>query len=397
MTLSSATRAVPGDTAPDGVRLAAVATTDPLDRRTFSGYSAALFAHLAARGVTVVPVTSRQIRAHDLLGGALHWRGILHGQVRGRRAPLIDPDWYWSTPVVERLSARVEDRITADGGITHVVQIGTHVCIDHDDVAISCVTDCTVTQAIEAGEFAISHATPAGVRRAIDWQRQVFASCDTIFTTSDWAAASVVDDFGQSRDRVVTIGAGATNVGTPDPGRQLTGPPTVLFVGYDWNLKGGPQLLEAWRVVRRVIPDARLVIVGCNPRLADPGVEVVGRLDPRLPEDRKRLVEIYASATCLALVSDFDAFPNVILEAGAMGLPVLAFDEQSRSEVVHDHDNGLLMGSHDVGAVAQALHTLLGDPEAAAAMGRRARTRIDDRFTWDAVTRRVLAAMGVGA
>lgn len=377
------------------VRLAAVATTDPLDRRTFSGYSAALFGHLGAGGIPVVPITSRQVRPRDLLRGAVHLRGILRGRIRGRRAPLVDPDWYWSAPVVERLSARVNDRIAADGGITHALQIGTHVCIEGRDVVTSCLTDCTVVQAVEAGEFAISHATPAGIRRAIDWQRRVFASCDTVFTTSRWAAASVIDDFGQSPDRVVTIGAGATNIGVPGTGPTAAGPPTALFVGYDWDLKGGPLLLQAWRAVRRDVPDARLVIVGCSPRIGDPGVEVVGRLDPRSADDRDRLVGIYAAATCLALVSDFDAFPNVILEAGAMGLPVLAFDEQSRSEVVRDRQTGLLVASHDVDAVADGLRTLLGDRSTAAAMGRHARARMSTEFTWDAVAARVRETMGI--
>ncbi len=396
MTTASRSPAASREAVEDGIRLAAVATTDPFDRRTFSGYSAALFTHLEHRGVTVLPVTSRQVRVRDLLGGALYWRGILRGRVRGRRAPLVDPDWYWSAPVVERLSARVDHRITDVGRITHALQIGTHVCIDRDDVATFCVTDCTVVQAVEAGEFAVSRATPAGVRRAIDWQQRVFASCDTIFTTSEWAAASVVDDFGQERDRVVTIGAGATNIGTFDTRRPATGPPTVLFVGYDWDLKGGPLLLDAWRAVRHDVPDARLVIVGCTPRIADSGVEVVGRLDPRVAGDLARLVAIYRSATCLALLSDFDAFPNVILEAGAMGLPVIAFDEQSRSEVLRDHDTGLLVASRDVVAVTRALRLLLDDPCRAAAMGRRARDRVRSEFTWDAVAGRVLTTMGVG-
>ena len=397
MTVTSSPPTLPPEHAPEGMRLAAVATTDPFDRRTFSGYSAALFCQLAARGVTVVPVTSRQIRARDLAGGALHWRGILRGRIRGRRAPLIDPDWYWSAPVVERLSARASDRIAADGGITHALQIGTHVCIEDDEITTCCVTDCTVVQAVEAGEFAISHATPAGVQRAIDWQRRVFASCDTILTTSRWAAASVIGDFGQAPDRVVTIGAGATNYGAPDPHRKPGGPPTVLFVGYDWDLKGGPLLLRAWRRVRRAIPDARLVIVGCKPQIDDAGVEIVGRLDPRVAEDRNRLIAIYASATCLALVSDFDAFPNVVLEAGAMGLPVVAFDEQSRSEVLRDRETGLLVASHDAEAVARALCDLLGNPSVAAAMGRRARAQIEAEFTWDVVGTRVLAALGSGS
>ncbi len=380
-----------------GARVAAVATTDPLDRSTFSGYSAALFTHLAARGVPVVPIASKQVRPRDVLGGALYLRGILRGRVRGRRAPRIDPDWYWSPPVLERASARVDERITADGSVTHVIQIGTHVLVDRPDIPGFCVTDCTVTQAVEADEFAISHASAAGIAYAIDWQRRVFDACELIFTTSRWAAASVIDDYGQAPERVIPIGAGATNIGVPDTTPGDDRPPTILFVGFDWDLKGGPLLVDAWRRVRRSIPDARLVIVGCTPRIHDPGVEVLGRLDPGHPTDRARLVEAYASATCLALVSDFDAYGIVILEAGAMGLPVIAFDEQSRRELVHDRDTGILVSEHRAAPLAEGLAELLGDREWAAAMGRRARERVEGTFTWDRVAGRMQTAMGIGS
>jgi glycosyltransferase involved in cell wall biosynthesis len=376
----------------DGV-LAAVATTDPFDRRTFSGYSAALFGELQSKGLTVHPVTSKQVRARDVLHGALYLRGILRGQVRGRRAPLLDPDWCWSPEVLDRLSARVNRRLSALGTVRRALQIGTHVLLDQRSVSAYCLTDCTVIQAVEAGEFAISRASQRTVDRAIEWQREVFDSCERVFTTSRWAAASVIADYGQASARVQVVGAGA-NVATIAPPARVLGPPTVLFVGYDWDLKGGPLLLDAWRMVRQVLPTARLVIVGCRPPMTDPGIEVVGRLDPRDAADRRRLVDAYASASCLALLSDFDAFPNVVIEAGAMGVPVLAFDEQSRCEVVQDGSTGLLVRERSAEAVASAMYSLLADLPFARAMGARAREAIRGSLTWDHVADQVLAGMG---
>lgn len=376
-------------------RLAAVATTDPFDRRTFSGYSAALFRTFTSRGFPVVPIASRHVRARDLLGGALHLRGLARGRLRGRRAPRIDPDWYWSTPVLERSSARVNTRIDADADITHVLQIGTHVRIDRPGVRAFCLTDCTVVQALEADEFAVSHASPAGRDRAIAWQREVFASCETIFTTSRWAARSIVEDYGQSPDRIRVVGAGATNVAPNGPVGEDHRDPTVLFVGYDWELKGGPVLLDAWRRVRARIPDAELVVVGCRPRIDEPGVRVLGPLDPRRPDQRSRLIDAYATARCLVLASDFDAYGIVVLEAGAMGLPVVAFDEGCRRELVLHGQTGVLVQGHRADSLARGLHRLLDDPGLAARMGRRGAARVAAGFTWDHVADRVGDAMGL--
>lgn len=381
------------DTTPRA-HLGAVATTDPFDPRTFSGYSASLFSALRGRGIAVSPIASKQIRVRDVFAGAVNLGGIAHGRFRGRRAPLIAPDWYFSDAVLERLSERVDEQLRAAGDITHVLQIGTHACVDLPDVRSFCVTDCTVPQSIAAGEFAVSHASPDGVRRAIAWQRRVFDACEVVFTTSRWAAASVVGDYHQSPGRVVNVGAGATNVTTLGAPRA-TWPPMVLFVGYDWDLKGGPLLVEAWRSVRRRVPDVALTIIGCTPRITDPGIEILGRLDPANPADRRRLLDAYRSATCLALVSDFDAFPNVVLEAGAMGVPVVAFNEQSRSEVVVHGETGVLVDTHDADAVAEAITRLVSDRAAAHAMGIRAHRRITSMFTWERVAARIATAMGL--
>jgi glycosyltransferase involved in cell wall biosynthesis len=191
----------------------------------------------------------------------------------------------------------------------------------------------------------------------------------------------------------VAVGAGA-NLPDPLPRRPDVDHPTVLFVGRDWEQKGGPLLLEAFRRVRQEIPEARLVVVGCRPPLGhEPGIEVVGALDRRDPEDDLHLRRLYASATCLALLSRFDAFPNVVLEAGLSGLAVVSTAEGSRPEAVVDGRTGLLVAERRVEPVAEALATLLGDPACADAMGRMAIARTSQRFTWAAVGHRVAAAL----
>jgi glycosyltransferase involved in cell wall biosynthesis len=93
-------------------------------------------------------------------------------------------------------------------------------------------------------------------------------------------------------------------------------------------------------------------------------------------------------------LSDFDAFPNVVIEAGAMGVPVLAFDEQSRGEVVQDGKTGLLVAERSAEAVASAMYSLLGDLRLARAMGARASEAIRGSLTWEHVADQVLAGMG---
>ena len=73
------------------------------------------------------------------------------------------------------------------------------------------------------------------------------------------------------------------------------------------------------------------------------------------------------------------------LEAGAAGIPVVGARAGGIPEVVVDGETGLLCPAGDAGALAAAIERLLGDPEAAREMGKRARARVESRFSVDAM------------
>jgi len=230
------------------------------------------------------------------------------------------------------------------------------------------------------------------VRRALEADRRFYEQMDVLLPMSDWLRRSFVEDCGQDPANVVTVGAGANLRGLPDVPERAYEQPRFLFVGKQWERKGGPQLLEAFRVVHAERPEAELWIVGPEQPVAGPGVRFFGRISRANPEGERRLSELYAGATAFAMPSLYEPFGIVFLEAMAYGLACVASDRCAMPEIVADGVSGFTVDAHDVDAVGQRLLELT-DPERARAFGQEGRRRLVERFTWDGVADRIVEAI----
>jgi glycosyltransferase involved in cell wall biosynthesis len=203
------------------------------------------------------------------------------------------------------------------------------------------------------------------------------------------------------RDDVAIVSPGVDTLRFSPGGRPE--PNTILFVGplsrsYRW--KGVDVLLEAFDIVRRAVPEARLVLVGEGDRVAalsrtarwyDGHVELRGRLSE---ED---LAAAYRAASVVVLPSltDAESFGMVLAEANACGRPVVASNIGGVPTFVKDGDNGLLARAGNAYDLAAQLMRLIKDPGLADAMGRRGRARVLRSHAWPdiaAATERVLLA-----
>ena len=84
-----------------------------------------------------------------------------------------------------------------------------------------------------------------------------------------------------------------------------------------------------------------------------------------------------------------EGLPNAVLEAMAMGLPIVATRVSGNEDVVVHGENGVLVPASDPDALAAALRRLVDDPALAARMGRRSREMAEERFGLQAVMRRL--------
>ena len=225
-----------------------------------------------------------------------------------------------------------------------------------------------------------------------DWislEGSIYRHATATLTMSSNVSRSLVEDYRCKPAQVVTVGVGFNATG--QEASQPAGPTragNVLFVGIDWERKGGPTLLAAFDRLRERLPDATLTIVGCRPDVgARPGCEVVGRVP------LADVASFYRRASVFCLPTELEPFGIVFLEAFAAALPVVATGIGAIPDFVVDGETGYLVPPRDAAAVADRLGRLLADPQRAHAMGRLGRERVLGWYSWDAVGARIAAVL----
>ena len=184
------------------------------------------------------------------------------------------------------------------------------------------------------------------------------------------------------------------------PGATIVG-----FVGRLGRDKGIEQLARAWQRIRDDFPRAHLLLVGAweqDRRVPaawrdaldrDPRVHQTGRVDDVVPYYRLMSVCVFPSYR--------EGFPNVPMEAAAMGLPVVATQVVGCVDAVVDGETGTLVPPRDAATLAVAMARYLRDPELGRRHGTAGRARVLRDFPqepiWEALAaeyRRLLYARG---
>jgi glycosyltransferase involved in cell wall biosynthesis len=210
-------------------------------------------------------------------------------------------------------------------------------------------------------------------------ERALYHRADKILVTAGHVKRTLERSYGCDAERVVTIMIGA-NVQAEDSAADLAryAAGRILFVGIDWERKGGPTLLAAFDKVARRFPQASLTIVGSAPAVSHPRIRTLGRVERPLVAAALREASIF----CLPSVVEPSAVASV--EAMAFRLPVVATTVGGFPEMVRDQATGILVPPSDPDALAEALDRLLADPALAQRMGQAGHER-SALFTWDAV------------
>lgn len=216
-------------------------------------------------------------------------------------------------------------------------------------------------------------------------ESQIYRNADLIFTMSKSVSESLIREYGIQINKVKQVLAGSN---LPLNNRMLEkrnySKKNILFVGGNWERKGGPVLIDAFKKISQKHPDATLTIISrMAPALNIENCHIFGKLP------LKEVAEKFANASIFCLPTRLEPFGIVFIEAMMYSLPIIGTKIGAIPDFVIDGVTGYVVSPDDVDATADALEKLLDDMELCERMGNNGFRQYSEYYNWTKVGHRM--------
>lgn len=238
-------------------------------------------------------------------------------------------------------------------------------------------------------------------------EKKALDNCTRAIYASQWAADSATRCYGTDPKKCAVINRGANiyhDLCSDDIKKyvetrvcsRMSGEYRFLFVGRNWERKGGPLALEVVSQLNGLGFPSKLVVIGCIPEVNESEqdyVEVVGFLNKSIPEENKHLQEAFLSADFYLQPSKQEAQGIAYTEASAFGLPIVATNTGGVSGVVTER-NGFLLEINDTAErYVEKLLPFLKNGEEYRKLAMSTFAFYEDSLNWGSVGKRLTAVV----
>jgi glycosyltransferase involved in cell wall biosynthesis len=230
-------------------------------------------------------------------------------------------------------------------------------------------------------------------------EHEALRRSNRVLLSSDWAKTSAIVDYGTEPAAITVLPLGP-NIGSdlierykPTKTADFLGGVRLLFIGADWERKGGPVVLEIKRHLDSLGIPCELFLVGNCPKdiPAENGINVFGRLDKSDEKQLRELCRLYELAHFFVLPTSAEAYGIVFSEAQAFGCPSLTYAVGGTPTAVLDGITGYTLplgsGAKDF---AQMISSLVRDPRQYEQMSANCRARYETEANWRTWARTVI-------
>ena len=211
-------------------------------------------------------------------------------------------------------------------------------------------------------------------------ETRAYQDATMIFTFGSLVSHSLITQYKIPKEKVLIVHAGS-NVkynASANPNPQKYFSKKILFVGVEWERKGGPILLEVFKRVLEKHPDASLTVVGCTPVIKLPNCEIIGKIPV------EKVFNYYNSASVFCLPTMREPFGIVFVEAMNYHLPIIANNIGSIPDLVLNGYNGYLIDNNVID-YSNAICKLFDNPSLCREMGENGYSYAQTKFQWEIV------------
>lgn len=364
------------------LRIAYLTQLDPLDKRSWSGGLYSMGKALQQHCGDVTFLGPLDFPALSLLSKIRAKLSLVLFKKRCAHSVSLAVAMHWGREVTQKLAGNKFDVIVAAGGGVEIAYLET-------SVPIVLVGDSTLAQLVDYYPW-YTHLSRRSICEIGAIEQQVFKKVRAAIMSSDWAAHSAIQDYSVDPEHVYRVSFGA-NVATV-PTREIADarkPSSIcrlLFMGVEWERKGGNIAFETLLKLEKMGIEAELLVCGCVPPggLTHPRMTVIPFLDKNDERQARELEMLYASTTFFILPTRADCTPFVFGEAAAFGLPVITSDTGGVADVVRDGENGYVLPFEARGETfATLIADLYRDEQRYLRLVQSSRAAYDERLNWD--------------
>ncbi|HTJ52540.1 MAG TPA: glycosyltransferase [Cyclobacteriaceae bacterium] len=229
------------------------------------------------------------------------------------------------------------------------------------------------------------------VKRICKLESAWLDSAKWVFWGSNWAMREAIDQYGfvpDSRKHLVINTGGNIPIPESDVQNDNDDQLFLLFISLNFEKKGGFICWDAFKLIQKIFPQARLKIIGERPPaqvLDTDGVDYLGRLNKNKPEELRLLTNALASASFLIHPTKMDTMGAVILEAGYYGCPSIAPNKFGIPDLIKDGETGFLLEKVEPQEISDIVTKQFSDRPQYKKIRQSCRAFTCNEFSWSAI------------
>lgn len=239
------------------------------------------------------------------------------------------------------------------------------------------------------------YESKAQVKFSTLMENKLLKRSDLITTVSKSVCKELINEYNVDPGRIRIVYNGVEETLFCPVKNKIQAEKYILYVGRLTYRKGLFDLIDSVKYLSKEIPDIRFIIVGgghlsdkIKVKISNLGLKDNFLIKGHIPKEE--LIKLYQNATIYVVPSHYEGLPTVLLEAMSCGLPVVATAINANLDVIKSGENGILVNPKSPREMAKAISILLGDDNLRKRLGRNARKTIEEKYTWEMISNRLL-------